>query len=90
MAVECREYYEVLGVAKNATRMNQDSDRQLARKHPHGVNPGDIGRRNSTRSTKLTRFCHMPKNAQRYDTPSWEGGRGVQAAARVRRCARPA
>ena len=25
MAVECREYYEVLGVAKNATRMNQDS-----------------------------------------------------------------
>ena len=27
MAVECREYYEVLGVAKNATRMNQDSDR---------------------------------------------------------------
>jgi len=83
MAVECREYYEVLAVAKNATRMNQDSDHELARKHHHGVNPGDIRRRNSTRSTKLTRFCRMPKNAQRYDTPSCEGGRGVQAAARV-------
>jgi len=67
MAVECRECYDVPGVAKNATRMNQDSDRELARKHHHGVNPGDIRRRNSTRSTKLSRFCRIPKNVQRYD-----------------------
>jgi curved DNA-binding protein len=67
MAVECREYYEVLGVAKNATADESGQRPQLARKHHHGVNPGDIRRRNSTRSTKLSRFCRIPKNVQRYD-----------------------
>src|SRR4029078_1381600 len=91
MAVECREYYEVLGVVKKATADTSGQRPQLARKHHHGVNPGDIRRRNSTRSMKLSRFCRMPKNAQRcYALGPIGRGRRAQAAARLRRCARPA
>jgi preprotein translocase subunit Sec63 len=42
MAVEFRDYYEVLGVAKNATVDEiRTAYRKLTRKHHPDVNPGD-------------------------------------------------
>ena len=85
MAVQFRDYYEVLGVPKTATEDEiKSAYRKLARKHHPDVNPGDKSAEEKFKEINEAYTVLSDRDKRkRYDALGAElaGGRGVQVAA---------
>src|SRR5258705_1207931 len=94
MAVQFRDYYEVLGVAKTATEDEiRGAYRKLARKYHPDVNPGDKSAEEKFKEiNEAYEVLSDPDKRKRYDAlgpnwkageefrppPNWEGGVNVE------------
>ena len=94
MAVQFRDYYDVLGVAKTATEDEiRGAYRKLARKHHPDVNPGDKSAEEKFKEiNEAYEVLSDPDKRKRYDAlgpnwkageefrppPNWEGGVNVE------------
>lgn len=92
MAVKFRDYYDVLGVQRNATEDDiKKAYRKLARKHHPDVNPGDKSAEEKFKElNEAYEVLSDPEKRQRFDQlganwktgadftppPGWEGGGG--------------
>src|SRR5258708_7592433 len=94
MAVQFRDYYDVLGVAKTATEDEiRGAFRKVARKYHPEVNPGDkTGEKKIKEINEAYEVLAEPDKSKRYDAlgpnwkageefrppPNWEGGVNVE------------
>jgi curved DNA-binding protein len=78
MAVKFRNYYEVLGVSRNATEDEiKSAYRKLARKYHPDVNPGDKSAEERFKElNEAYEVLSDPEKRKRYDTlgPNWKAG----------------
>lgn len=78
MAVEFKDYYDVLGVSKNATEDEvRQAYRKLARKHHPDVNPGDKAAEEKFKDiNEANEVLSDPDKRKRYDElgPNWKSG----------------
>jgi len=80
MAVQFKDYYEVLGVAKTASEDQiRQAFRKLARKHHPDVNPGDKSAEEKFKDlNEAYEVLSDPEKRKRYDQlgPNWKAGEG--------------
>lgn len=78
MAVKFRDYYDVLGVAKNASESEiKSAYRKLARKYHPDVNPGDkTAEEKFKEANEAYEVLSDPEKRKRYDAlgPNWKAG----------------
>jgi len=78
MAVQFRDYYEVLGVSKMATEDDiKKAYRKLARKYHPDVNPGDKSAEEKLKEVnEAYEVLSDPEKRKRYDElgPNWKAG----------------
>lgn len=78
MAVKFKDYYEVLGVARDATDDQiRQAYRKLARKHHPDLNPGDKGAEEKFKSiNEANEVLSDPEKRKRYDRlgANWKDG----------------
>src|SRR5437667_11349 len=78
MAVKFKDYYEVLGVKRNATdEQIRQAYRKLARKHHPDVNPGDrVAEERFKDINEANEVLSDPVKRKRYDQlgPNWKDG----------------
>ena len=87
MAVAFRDYYEVLGVPRDASPEDiRRAYRKLAREHHPDVNKDPAPRTASRRSPRPTRCCATRRSASATtaSAPNWQAGAGRRRGGRAR------
>ena len=69
MAVDAKDYYKILGVAKNADQKEiRQAYRKLARKHHPDVNPGDKAAEDHFKEiNEANEVLYDPEKRKKYD-----------------------